>query len=109
MTEPSGQHRGRVKRTVSAFASARVSFNITAEIGVKDVQALRPSWTETRCQQFLRENGDAIGHEMVLAGAMAPNRTAPFCRACETTRSIDWPGTNPRMKVLPPATLESLE
>lgn len=58
------------RRKVSAFASARLSFNISAEIGVSDVQALRPDWTEAQCIAFLRQNGDAIGHEMVTAGAM---------------------------------------
>lgn len=59
------------RRKVSAFGSARVSFDISAEIGVTDVQALRPAWNERQCQEFLRQNGDAIGHEMVMAGAMA--------------------------------------
>jgi hypothetical protein len=70
MSEPNGQHGARAKRKVSAFASARLSLNISAEIGVADVQALRPAWTEAQCLDFLRQNGDAIGHEMVVAGAM---------------------------------------
>ena len=58
------------RRKVSAFGSALVSFDISAVIGVTDVQALRPAWTEAQCQEFLRQNGDAIGQEMVMAGAM---------------------------------------
>ena len=71
MSDASQRDGDRVKRRVSAFAAAQLSFNISAEIGVDDVQALRPAWTEAQCQDFLRENGDAIGHEMVMAGATA--------------------------------------
>ncbi len=70
MSEPSGQHRRRVTRRVSAFAAAKMSFNISAEIGLKDVQMLRPAWSEAQCLEFLQANGDAIGHEMVVAGAI---------------------------------------
>jgi hypothetical protein len=71
MSDTSERNLGRVKRRVSAFAAAKLSFNISAEIGVDDVQALRPAWTEAQCLAFLRAHGDAIGHEMVSAGAMA--------------------------------------
>ena len=50
---------------------ARMSFSITAEIALKDVQMLRPTWSEAQCQEFLRQHGDAIGQEMVIAGSMA--------------------------------------
>jgi hypothetical protein len=71
MSDSSGQDRRRVTRRVSAFASAKMSFNISAEIGPADVKSLRPNWNDEQCQEFLRANGDAIGQEMVTAGAMA--------------------------------------
>ena len=52
---------GRPTRKVSAFALAKIDFSVRAEIGLDDVQALRPAWTEGQCMEFLRCYGDAIG------------------------------------------------
>jgi hypothetical protein len=58
-------------RKVSAFASAKIDFSVRAEIGLEDVHALRPAWSEAQCMQFLRQYGDTIGREMAMSGAMA--------------------------------------
>lgn len=71
MSDPNNPAPTHVRRRASAFGSARVSFDITAQIGVSDVQTLRPAWTESQCQNFLRHHGDAIGQKMVSAGANA--------------------------------------
>lgn len=71
MSDPDNPTPTHLRRKVSAFGSARVSFDITAQISVSDVKALRPAWTESQCQNFLRHHGDAIGQKMVSAGANA--------------------------------------
>jgi len=58
-------------RKISAFASAKIDFSVLAEIGVDDVQALRPAWSDAQCMEFLRIHGDTVGREMAMAGAIA--------------------------------------
>lgn len=69
MSNPNNPAKPAERRKLSAFASAQMSFNICAEIGAEDVQSLRPHWSEAQCQEFLREHGNVIGREMVMAGA----------------------------------------
>ena len=59
----------RPRRKVSAFALAKIDFSVHAQIGLEDVQALRPGWSEQEVQAFLREHGHTIGTEMAMAGA----------------------------------------
>ena len=59
----------RPRRKVSALALAKIDFSVHAQIGLDDVQALRPSWSEQEAQAFLREHGHTIGTEMAMAGA----------------------------------------
>lgn len=66
-TNPKGNHP---RRKLSAFALAKTDHSVHAQIGVDDVQALRPDWSEREVQAFLREHGDAIGTEMAMAGAV---------------------------------------
>jgi hypothetical protein len=58
-------------RKLSVFALAKMDFSVRAEIGVRDVQSLRPAWTEDQCMEFLRQYGDTIGREMAMSGAIA--------------------------------------
>jgi hypothetical protein len=60
MPDVDGQDSSRRKR-ISAFALAKIDFSVRAEIGVDDVQALRPAWNNEECMQFLRQAGDEIG------------------------------------------------
>ena len=59
----------RPRRKVSAFALAKIDFSVHAQIGMDDVQALRPNWSEQEAQAFLQEHGHTIGAEMAMAGA----------------------------------------
>jgi len=59
----------RPRRKVSAFALAKIDFSVHAQIGMDDVQALRPNWSEQETQAFLQEHGHTIGTEMAMAGA----------------------------------------
>jgi hypothetical protein len=70
MSESENARPSRARR-VSVFALAKIDFSIRAEIGVGDVQSLRPAWTETQCMEFLRQYGDTIGREMAMSGAVA--------------------------------------
>jgi hypothetical protein len=54
---------------LSAFALARESFSICAEITLLDVQALRPEWNHDQALAFLRQHGDDLGREMAIHGA----------------------------------------
>ncbi|HEV2294696.1 MAG TPA: hypothetical protein VGR35_12650 [Tepidisphaeraceae bacterium] len=64
-----GGKGNRPRRPISAFALAKTDFSVHAQIGVDDVQALRPDWSEREVQAFLRQHGVAIGEEMAMAGA----------------------------------------
>lgn len=66
-TNAKGNHP---RRKLSAFALAKTDFSVHAAIGMDDVQALRPDWSDREVQAFLREHGDAIGTEMAMAGAV---------------------------------------
>jgi hypothetical protein len=59
------------KPKVSVFALATQSSSVRAEIDAQDVLSLRPDWSETQANAFLREHTDFIGNEMVVAGAAA--------------------------------------
>jgi hypothetical protein len=70
MSETNTEGKGnRPRRPISAFALAKTDFSVLAQIGVNDVQTLRPDWSEREVQAFLREHGSAIGGEMAMAGA----------------------------------------
>ncbi len=58
----------RPRRKLSAFALAKTDYSVHARIGIDDVQALRPDWSEREVQAFLRDHGDAIETEMAMAG-----------------------------------------
>ena len=60
-----------IPRKLSAFALAKLDSSVRAEIGVSDVQALRPAWTPSQCMEFLRQHGDTVGQEMAMSGAVA--------------------------------------
>lgn len=71
MSDTNTNGRGnRPRRPISAFALAKTDYSVHAQIGVDDVQALRPDWSEREVQAFLREHGNAIGEEMAMAGAV---------------------------------------
>ena len=71
MSETNSESKGNpARRRPSALALAKMDFSVRAEIGVDDVQALRPSWTEQQAQAFLRAHGHAIGEQMATAGAV---------------------------------------
>lgn len=57
------------RRQLSAFALAKTDFSVHAQIGMDDVRALRPDWSDQEVKAFLREHGHAIGEEMAMAGA----------------------------------------
>lgn len=56
-------------KRISAFALARDSFSICAEVTLADVQALRPDWNRDQAMAFLRQNGDHLGRAMAIYGA----------------------------------------
>ena len=67
------------RRKVSAFGSARVSFDISAEIGVTDVQALRPAWTERQCAKLAPVlGGEALPSGVETTAESADWREAPL-------------------------------
>jgi len=59
----------RPRHQISAFALAKTDFSAHAQIGMDDVRALRPDWSNQEMKAFLREHGHAIGEEMAMAGA----------------------------------------
>ncbi len=65
-TNAKGNHP---RRKLSAFALAKTDYSVHARIGIDDVQALRPDWSEQEVRAFLRQHGHAIGEEMATAGA----------------------------------------
>lgn len=65
-----GEKGNHPRRKLSAFALAKTDYSVHAHIGIDDVQALRPDWSEGEVQAFLRHHGDAIGTEMAMAGAV---------------------------------------
>ncbi len=69
MSDTNTDGRGsRPRRQISAFALAKTDYSVHARIGIDDVQALRPDWSEREVQAFLRDHGDAIETEMAMAG-----------------------------------------
>ncbi len=69
MSDMNTDGRGsRPRRPISAFALAKTDYSVHARIGIDDVQALRPDWSEREVQAFLREHSDAIETEMAMAG-----------------------------------------
>ncbi len=69
MSEANTDGKGnRPRRQISAFALAKPDFSVHAQIGIDDVQALCPHWSEREVQAFLREHGAAIETEMAMAG-----------------------------------------
>ena len=54
---------------LSAFALAKETANIQAEIDADDVLHLKPDWNRQKAEAFLRQHTDVIGREMVVAGA----------------------------------------
>ena len=58
MSDTNTEGKGnRPRRPISAFALAKTDYSVHALIGLDDVQALRPDWSEREVQAFLREQG----------------------------------------------------
>lgn len=56
------------KKKLSAFALARPSESVGAEITVADVLELRPNWSRQQAAEFLANHTTEIGQAMVLRG-----------------------------------------
>jgi hypothetical protein len=56
---------------ISAFALAKLSNSVSAEITVEDVLAARPDWTRNLAEQFLQAHGHEIAEAMAASGADA--------------------------------------
>lgn len=65
-SENPGQPR---PRKLSAFALAEETASVQAEINADDVLHLKPEWSRQQAEAFLRQHTEAIGREMVMAGA----------------------------------------
>jgi hypothetical protein len=76
----------RPRRKVSAFALAKIDFSVHAQIGMDDVQALRPNWSEQEAQAFLREHGHT---EMAMAGAAVLTALIGGAMAASTETEAD--------------------
>jgi len=57
-------------KKISAFALAKESFSICAEIGVDEILQMRPDWSSDQAVAFLCQHGDSIGREMAIHGAV---------------------------------------
>ncbi|HEV2295595.1 MAG TPA: hypothetical protein VGR35_17230 [Tepidisphaeraceae bacterium] len=72
MSEPSkpnvGNPTGQRKKPLSAFALARPSADVGAQVSVDDVLELRPSWSRQQAAEFLSAHAEAIGSAMVVRG-----------------------------------------
>ena len=61
----------RGKTYISAFAFAKLSSAVTAEITIENVLAARPDWNRELAEQFLAAHGHAIAEAMELGGQEA--------------------------------------